>query len=228
MNKVSMFVSAKVMTEAECVKLTPSQAYTDSIIKDFDYADVTQKTIKITNYCSVPFSILSETTLFTDTVGGGNFSAKIKAFTIQANQTINVPVYYNGMYKGTSLSPAYTISVNGISNMYNLTVTVPVVNQPPVVTDILKVLGNRVNYTLTIADFLAHFTDLDNDDLDAVIIEGDTSSYRLNGAILASGTVIPRASIENGLLQKLAPNTNSYTDETTVWKARDTAGQTSL
>ena len=132
------------------------------------------------------------------------------------------------MYKGTSLSPAYTISVNGISNMYNLTVTVPVVNQPPVVTDILKVLGNRVNYTLTIADFLAHFTDLDNDDLDAVIIEGDTSSYRLNGATLASGTIIPRASIENGLLQKLAPNTNSYTDETTVWKARDTAGQTSL
>lgn len=227
MNKVSVFASAKVLTAPECVKLTPAQTYTDTIIKGNDYDDVTQKVVSVVNYCNVPFSV-GEIILFSDVVNGGNFTAKIKAFTIQANQTLNLPVYYDGMYLGDSVSPSYTITLNGVTNMYNLNITVPVVNQPPVVTDINKSLDNRAPYTLLLTDFTTHFSDVDGDTLDAVILEGNLSLYRLNGNPITSPATISASDISSGYLTKLPQDTDNYVEDTVTYKAIDSAGNTSL
>lgn len=227
MNKVSVFASAKVLTAPECVKLTPAQTYTDTIIKGYDYNDITQKVVSIVNYCNVPFSV-ADIILFSDVVNGGNFTAKIKAFTIQANQTLNLPVYYDGMYLGNSVSPSYTITLNGVTNMYNLNINVPVVNQPPVVTDITKSLDNRVPYTLLISDFTTHFSDPDGDTLDAVILEGNLSLYRLNGNLITSPATISASDISSGYLTKLPQDTDNYVEDTVTYKAIDSTGNTSL
>lgn len=226
MNRIRTFVSAKTLTPVDCVKLTPGVNYSDAIIQGDDYQDVNQNTISITNMCDAPFDILG-LDLFSDNTNGGNFTASIPSFSIGANQTLNIPVFYNGIYLGTNLNPNYQISVNANYAIYSLIVTVPFVNSPPEASDIVIELSNRENYVMTIVDFLNHFSDIDNDDLDAVIIEGNTTHYRLNNQSLASGTLIPRALIEQNLLVFIAPDVDTYNEDSTIWKAVDTAGSIS-
>ena len=223
MNKVSVFVAAKTKTPVECVKLKPAQTYSDSIIKGLEYTNHLGKSIVVINYCNQPFTI-QESILFSDIVNGGNFTAKIASFTIQANQMLNIPVIYNGVYLGDNLSPNYNITINGTQNIYSLTVSVPVINQPPVISDITIELNNRQSHTFTLEQFLAHFTDLDGDTIDTVWAEGNVSGYKLAGANYVSGTEVTKTQINSGLFQYYASNTNAYTESIVVWKARDTAG----
>lgn len=227
MNKIRAFVSAKTMTPVDCVKLSANVNYSDGIVKGFDYQNVTQISISIINICSVPFNILGMN-LFTDTVNGGNFVASIKDFSIGANQTLNIPVYYNGIYLGNNLNPNYQITINANSAIYSLIVSVPQVNNPPVADDIIVDLNNRENKILDIDLFLNHFSDIDGDSLTAVIIEGNTSNYKLNGQSLVSGTQIPRSAIESNYLVFNAPNTDNYNEDATIWKAVDSAGSISI
>lgn len=227
MNKVSVFVSAVTKTEVECVKFIPAQTYNDGIVQGQDYVNENQISIQIINYCNVPFTI-SEMVLFSDNVNGGNFTAKIQPFTIQANQTLNVPVFYNGIYLGSNLTPSYSVIMNGAVNIFNLTVTVPIVNQPPVVSDIVFELDNREDYVFTEDDFNNHFTDLDGDDWDAVLFEGNVSQYRLNNLPYIIGTEVSKAQVIAGNLKRFAPDTDNYSEEATIWKAKDTAGNISL
>lgn len=226
MNKIRISVSAKVMVVSECVKLAPNNSYSDRIVKGFEYTGETQKNITIVNYCNQPFTV-GQIDLFSDTSKGGNFSARLNGFTIGANQTINVPVYYYGIYLGDNLSPKYTISINGNTSIYSLAITVPVTNRPPVITDIFIERQNRQLYTFKVDDFLTHFSDLDGDDLDAVSIEGDVAGFILSGVPYTSGTWIPKSQINSGLLQFVPSDTNAYTEKTVMWKARDTAGSIS-
>ena len=227
MNKIRAFVSAKTMTPVDCVRLTSNINYNDGIIQGFDYIDITQKTISITNVCSVPFDILGFDVL-RDATNGSNFIASVKNFSIGANQTINIPVYYNGIYLGTNLSPNYQISINGNFAVYSLTVSVPQVNNPPIADDIILDLSNRENKVLDINLFLNHFSDIDGDTLAAVIIEGNTSNYRLNGNPIISGTQIPRSATESNVLVFNAPDTDNYNEDATIWKAVDSAGSISV
>lgn len=227
MNKIRAFVSAKTMTPVDCVKLTANTNYNDGIIQGFDYQDVTQTTISIINICSVPFNIVGME-LFSDTTNGSNFVASIKDFSIGANQILNVPVYYNGIYLGANLNPNYQISINANYAIYSLVVSVPQVNNPPVADDIIVDLQNREDKILDINLFLTHFSDIDGDDLAAVIIEGNTTNYTLNGNAIVSGTQIPRALIESNQLVFNAPNTNDYNEDATIWKAVDSAGSISI
>lgn len=227
MNKIRAFVSAKTLTPVDCVKLTANTNYSDGIIQGFDYQNVTQNTISIINVCNQPFSILGFD-LFEDTTNGGNFVASVNDFSIGANQMINIPVYYNGIYLGSNLSPNYLISVNTNSAVYSLVVTVPQVNNPPVASDIIVDLNNREDKVLDINLFLSHFSDIDGDSLAAVIIEGNTSNYTLNGNPITSGTQIPRALIESNQLVFNAPDTDNYNEDATIWKAVDSAGSISI
>lgn len=227
MNKIRAFVSAKTMTPVDCVKLSANVNYSDGIIQGFDYQDVNQISISIINICSVPFDI-SGMDLFSDTTNGSNFVASIKNFTIGANQTLNIPVYYNGIYLGNNLSPNYQISINANYAIYSLTVSVPQVNNPPVAEDIVVELQNREDRVLDINMFLNHFSDIDGDTLAAVIIEGNTNNYTLSGLPIVSGTQIPRALIESNLLIFNAPDTNDYNEDSTIWKAVDSAGSISI
>lgn len=227
MNKVSVFVSAKTLTPVDCVKLQPAQTYTDNIVKGQEYIDFTTIGVAVTNYCNQSFTI-TETQLFSDTVGGGNFVAKFNAFTIGANQTLNIPVVYNGIYLGSNLAPSYNIVLNGIQNIYNLLVSVPVVNQPPVVSDIILNIANKGLVTFTMPMFVSHFFDIDGDTIATVKAEGDVTGYQLSSAPYVSGTEVTRLQIESGLFKYQAPDTNSVVNSIVVWKARDTAGNISL
>lgn len=227
MNEFSVFVSAKTMTVVDCVKLTPAVNYTDSIVQGQDYINVTQTAISVINMCSVPFTI-SGKTLFSDTTNGGNFVASVGGFTILPQQTINVPVVYNGMYLGSNLNPNYTISINGVSSNYALVVTVPQQNNPPVVTDIGINLQNRQLYTFTLLDFVNHFADVDGDTLDAVMADGTTTGLMLGGVPYVSGTWVTVSEINNGDFKYQAPDTDAYTDFSVIWKAKDSAGQISI
>lgn len=201
--------------------------YEDTIVKGYEYKNHVQKNISIINYCDKPFDVAGFT-LFSDSNGGGNFRASIGSFSIGAGQTLNIPVKYNGIYLGSNLHPNFLININGNSSVYALVVSVPRQNQPPVISDITISLNNRQDYTLTLSDFESHFTDVDGDSLDAVIIEGNTSNYRLAGQPIVSGTQIPKSQIVSGNLVKLAPNTDIYVEESVVWKAVDSYGNISL
>lgn len=227
MNKIRAFVSAKTMTPVDCVKLLANTNYSDGIVKGFDYQDVSQTTISIINICSVPFSILGFD-LFIETSNGSNFVANVKDFSIGANQTINIPVYYNGIYLSNNLNPNYLIQVNANSAVYSLTVSEIQINNPPIADDIIVDLDNRENKVLDINLFLNHFSDIDGDSLAAVIIEGNTDNYRLNGNPIVSGTQISRPLIEMNQLVFIAPDTDDYNEDSTIWKAVDSAGSISI
>lgn len=227
MNKIRTFVSAKTMTPVDCVKLTANINYSDGIIQGFDYQNVNQTSISIVNICNVPFNILGMD-LFSDTTNGSNFVARINNFSIGANQTINIPVYYNGIYLGNNLAPNYQITINANSAIYSLIVSVPQINNPPIADDIVVDLNNRENKILDINLFLNHFSDIDGDTLAAVIIEGNTSNYKLNGQPLVSGAQIPRSAIESNYLVFTAPDTNNYNEDATIWRAVDSAGSISV
>ena len=85
--------------------------------------------------------------------------------------------------------------------------SIDVVNTPPVITPISKVVDNRTPYTFTIEDFENNFVDADNDTLDKVILIGDTSRFTLNGVPYVAGTIINRDNIENLVYTPLSTDT---------------------
>ena len=223
MNKIRVFGSPKVFSIAECVKLSPGVNYVDTIIKGFDYLGTSQITVSITNYCTVGFQI-PEIILFQETLQGSNFEAKTGAFNINPQQTLNIPVYYSGIYLGNNLTPNYDIFLNGVASVYSLNVSVPVENNPPVITDITIGLNSGEEYVFTVDDFVNHFTDVDGDTLDAVILEGNTSGFTLSGAPIISGQEIPISLVASGQLKKTAVTTSVPLNVANVWKAKDSSG----
>ena len=85
--------------------------------------------------------------------------------------------------------------------------SIDVINTPPTITPISKVVDNRTPYTFTIADFENNFVDADNDTLDKVILIGDTSRFTLNGIPYVAGTIINRDNIENLVYTPLSTDT---------------------
>lgn len=221
--KLIFNVAAKELILAECVKLLPNKNYIDSIEKDFEYTGENYISVSFRNFCPTQFSV-PELTLFSDISLGGNFVAKVDPFIIGTSQELNCLVRYYGIYKGSNLNPIYSINLNGIQATYKLNITLAQVNTPPVTSDILIELDNGAAYTFTIADFINHFIDIDGDDIDAIIISGDTSIYSLSGLPLVSGSLIPRSSIVDGLLKIQSQNTNNYIDNGALWQAVDSRG----
>ena len=85
--------------------------------------------------------------------------------------------------------------------------SIDIVNTPPVISNINKVLDNRQSYPFTIEDFENHFVDADGDTLKAIILVGDTSRYTLNGIPYIAGTIINRNNIENLIYTPLDTDT---------------------
>lgn len=222
-NKIVISVSSKILTIPDCVKLVPNKIYSDVITKGFEYNNISQFQIAVINNCSEPFNVDGKN-LFTDTVNGGNFVAKINNFSIGAGQTMNIPVIYNGIYLGDNQNPNYQISMSEITGMVKLSVVIPIINNPPVTSDINIILDNRGTHMFTLNDFLSHFTDLDGDTLDSVFIEGNVTGYFYNNQPYISGTEISKSDIQSERLKYIAPDTDIETNSTTIWKAKDSRG----
>lgn len=226
MNKVSISVSAKIITIEDCVKLIPAQNLSDTIMKDQTYDSYNGKSMTIVNYCNQSFN-LPETILFSDNSFDGNFEVKLSEFSIGANQTLNIPIKYFGTYKGQKQMLSFEILLNNTKAVYNISVNMPKVNNPPILSDMNFELPNRGTKTFIIDDFLDHFTDLDGDTIDVVWITGDVSGYKLEGEPYVAGTEITKSQINSGLLQYISQDTDDYTESVVIWSARDTSGTNS-
>ena len=163
-------VLQKEDTYADCIKLRTGVNYSDSIIKDYVYTGQSSKTIKVVNNCSTPF-VLNSQNLFSESTEGSNFVASIGSTTIPGNTTVDVPVYYNGSYKGSLLSLNYTITINGTTANYNLNVIIPDV--APVTQDNTINLANRTNTTVTSSNLI--YSDPNSDPVTNVRFFGDVS-----------------------------------------------------
>ena len=124
---------------------------------------------------------------------------------------LNLPINYEG-----SLLNSYKI-------LFRDTTVVP--NNPPVITDIIKVLDTRVPYQFTVADFENYFTDIDGDTLDKIVLVGTLTGYTLSGIPYQAGTVITRANITNLVYTPLA-GTDFY-EIVVYWQAYDSRGMAS-
>ena len=186
---VVLNVSQKADTYADCIKLGTEVNYSDSIIKDYVYTGQSSKTIKVVNNCSTSF-VLNSQTLFSESTEGSNFVASIGSTTIPGNTTVDVPVYYNGSYKGSLLSLNYTITINGTTANYNLNVIIPDV--APVTQDSTIELSNRENTIVSSADLI--YSDSNGDQITNVRFIGDTSKLFTDSGYTIqyiSGTELP-------------------------------------
>lgn len=220
-------VAAKVPTVSGCIKLSPNLSYEDFIIKNFDYTGETQKNISFTNYCSTNL-VVPEFVIFTDNSNNGDFEAKINSFNILAGQSLNVPVHYFGTHRSDITPKNYNINFNGISANYKLNISIPIVNTPPEIENITFLLDNGEGKVFSLEDFVTHYSDAESDALDAVILEGDVSHFRLNAQPIVSGQQIPVNLIAAGLFQLLPQITNEKINIVVSLKVKDEAGSTSI
>ena len=219
-------VAAKIPTLADCVKLKAGQSYSATIIQGDDYNGNSGVNLVFNNFCSEAFTVPS-IDWFTDTVDGGNFRAYTDSFIILPNQEKSIPLKFIGIYLSDVTSHAYTLTLNGVSNTFTLTITIPVENNPPIISNFSKLLENRAEYTFLLTDFTSKYSDIDGNPLDGVIISGDTSNFVLQGLPLVSGTEITPTQISSGYLKYVSPNVNTQSQSTVTWYAKDSLGLTS-
>ena len=185
-------------------------------------------TIIVKNTCSTPQLFVNKA-IYTD----NTFSVIVKANSSTNPTTINPgeELTLNIIYKGTkpvySLIPVYFNNEGKNIALYNIVFreNIVVENTPPIIEDIVKVLENRTAYTFTIADFENHFTDVDGDTLDKIVLLGDTSRFTLDGIPYESGTIITKANITKLKYTPLDTDTNY--DVLLQWKAYDSRGLSS-
>lgn len=219
-------VDAKIPTLAYCVKLKAGQSYSATIVQGDDYNGNSGVNLVFNNFCSEAFTVPS-IDWFTDTVDGGNFRAYTDSFIILPNQEKSIPLKFIGTYLSDITSHIYNLTLNSISNTFTLTITIPVENNPPIISNFSKLLENRAEYTFLLTDFTSKYTDIDGNALDGVIISGDTSNFVLQGLPLVSGTEITPTQISSGHLKYVSPNVNHQSQSTVTWYAKDSLGLTS-
>ena len=219
-------VDAKIPTLADCVRLKVGQSYSATIVQGDDYNGNSGVNLVFNNFCSEAFTVPS-IDWFTDTVDGGNFRAYTDSFIILPNQEKSIPLKFIGTYLSDVTHHVYNLTLNGVSNTFTLTITIPVENNPPIISNFSKLLENRAEYTFLLTDFTSKYTDVDGNPLDGVIISGDTSNFVLQGLPLVSGTEITPTQISSGYLKYVSPNVNAQSQSTVTWYAKDTLGLTS-
>ncbi|MDY3445534.1 hypothetical protein PG616_11875 [Riemerella anatipestifer] len=226
-HKIIFNVDAKEATFPDCVKLSPNESYQDTIIRDKEYNGESQVSVLFTNMCSKSF-VVPETKLFFNNDLGGNFEAIVSEFSIGANQTINIPVKYYGIAKDTSKSRSYIISLNNSSVNYLLNIVQPVITHPPVIQDIEIILENRQNKQFSLSDFESYYSDLDGHTLDAILLEGDLSAFRLNGQPISSPAEISAYDISIGKLSYMAKDTDEEVNVVVKMRVKNESGEVSI
>ena len=216
-------MAAKEQTMPDCIKLTPSKSYTDSIYRNTEYFGESSVTVTFQNLCGKAFNIPSFS-LFSNNENGGNFSAKVDSFSIGASQEINIPVKYYGIFKGDALVKNYIVSFNGSTTAYTLNIKDKKIQHPPIIQDVNIILDNRENCTFKLSDFTSKFTDADGDSMDSVLLEGDLSAFRLNGQPITSPVLISAYDISVGALVYYAKDTDDEVYVAATLKAKDSSG----
>ena len=210
-------------TIGNCIKVVNTSTYTDTITKNQQYNNVSTKSIRVVNNCNTAF-LLSGKTLFTQQDNlGSTFTASINATTISANTTVDIPVYYNGVYKGTDISPVYTFTLNGYNITYNLNINIP--DTLGDINDFTISLNNRQNYTFKVIDFTSHYSDIDGDTISSVYFYGNVNNLRYNNIGYVENTEIPISDIQAGKVVFNAPNQDALSSININYKVKDNKGK---
>ena len=211
-----------INTIGNCIKVVNTSTYTDTITKNQQYNNVSTKSIRVINNCNTAF-LLSGKTLFTQQDNlGSTFTASINATTISANATVDIPVYYNGVYKGTDVSPVYTFTLNGYNITYNLNINIP--DTLGDINDFTITLNNKQNYTFKILDFTSHYSDVDGDTISYVYFYGNVNNLRYNNIGYIENTEIPISDIQAGKVVFNAPNQDVLSSININYKIKDNKG----
>ena len=209
-------------TIGNCIKVVNTSTYTDTITKNQQYNNVSVKSIRVVNNCNKDF-LLSGKTLFTQQDNlGSTFTASINATTISANATVDIPVYYNGVYKGTDVSPVYTFTLNGYNITYNLNINIP--DTLGDISDFTVSLNNRQNYTFKVLDFTSHYSDIDGDTISSVYFYGNVNNLRYNNIGYVENTEIPISDVQAGKVVFNAPNQDALSSININYKIKDNKG----
>lgn len=212
-----------INTIGNCITVNNTSSYTDTIIKNQQYNNVSIKSIKVVNHCNKEF-LLSGKTLFTQQDNlGSTFTASINDTNIGANATVDIPIYYNGVYKGTDISPVYTFTLNGYNITYNLNINIP--DTLGDINDFTISLNNRQNYTFKVLDFTSHYSDIDGDTISSVYFYGNVNNLRYNNIGYVENTEIPISDIQAGKVVFNAPNQNALSSININYKIKDNKGK---
>ena len=210
-------------TIGNCIKVVNTSTYTDTITKNQQYNNASVKSIRVVNNCNKEF-LLSGKTLFTQQDNlGSTFTASINDTTISANATVDIPVYYNGVYKGTDISPVYTFTLNGYNITYNLNINIP--DTLGDINDFTISLNNRQNYTFKVLDFTSHYSDIDGDTISSVYFYGNVNNLRYNNIGYVENTEIPISNIQAGKVVFNAPNQDALSSINISYKIKDSKGK---
>ena len=206
-------------TIGNCITVNNTSSYTDTIIKNQQYNNVSVKSIRVVNNCNKDF-LLSGKTLFTQQDNlGSTFTASINATTISANTTVDIPVYYNGVYKGTDISPVYTFTLNGYNITYNLNINIPDILGT--ISNFTVSLTNKQDYTFKVLDFTSHYSDIDGDTISSVYFYGNVNNLRYNNIGYIENTEIPISDIHAGKITFIAPKQDVLSSININYKVKD-------
>ena len=210
-------------TIGNCITVNNTSSYTDTIIKNQQYNNVSVKSIRVVNNCNKDF-LLSGKTLFTQQDNlGSTFTATINDTTISANTTVDIPVYYNGVYKGTDISPTYTFTLNGYNVTYNLNINIPDILGT--ISNFTVSLTNKQDYTFKVLDFTSHYSDVDGDFFSSVYSYGNVNNLRYNNIGYIENTEIPISDIQAGKVIFKAPNQDIMSSININYKVKDNKGK---
>lgn len=182
-------------------------------------------TVSIKNTC-IDEQLFVNKTIYEDS----SFKVKIKNKTsfstllVQPGQVFDVDIIFIGTKTVSNILNIPFIYETVLINTYKIFFNeiIPVVNNSPTITDIVKVIENRTPYDFTVADFENHFTDIDGDTLDKIVLIGDTSRFTLDSLPYQSGTVITKQNITKLRYTPLDSDTNY--DVILNWTAYDSRG----
>lgn len=210
-------------TIGNCIKIVNTSTYTDTITKNQQYNNASTKSIRVINNCNTAF-LLSGKTLFTQQDNlGSTFTASINDTNIGANATVDIPIYYNGVYKGTDISPVYIFTLNGYNITYNLNINIP--DTLGDISDFTVSLNNRQNYTFKVLDFTSHYSDIDRDTISSVYFYGNVSNLRYNNIGYIENTEIPISDVQAGKVVFNAPNQDALSSININYKVKDNKGK---
>lgn len=212
-----------INTIGNCIKVVNTSTYTDTITKNQQYNNVSTKSIRVINNCNTAF-LLSGKTLFTQQDNlGSTFTASINDTNIGANATVDIPIYYNGVYKGTDISPVYIFTLNGYNITYNLNINIP--DTLGDISDFTVSLNNRQNYIFKVLDFTSHYSDINGDTISSVYFYGNVSNLRYNNIGYVENTEIPISDIQAGKVIFIAPTQNAESSININYKVKDNKGK---
>ena len=212
-----------INTIGNCIKVVNTSTYTDTITKNQQYNNVSTKSIRVVNNCSTTFLLSGKTLFIQQDNLGSTFTASINDTTILANATVDIPVYYNGVYKGTDISPVYTFTLNGYNITYNLNINIP--DTLGDISDFTVSLNNRQNYTFKVLDFTSHYSDIDGDTISSVYFYGNVSNLRYNNIGYVENTEIPISDVQAGKVVFNAPNQDALSSININYKVKDNKGK---